>query len=194
MFLKKRQFLLGIGLLGLLLVSGCGGKTVPLGYTAIGPAAYPAPGAPTVLLVELHDQRPDTTTIGTSKDGTAFVPAGSVSDWVSRALADELTRQGLLVTYSSQPLTDTAEMPVVSGDITSLSLTENHLLNYDAQIAITLKITGRHGQLLSTESFRANQSATSLPTEANKRDLLEDTLRDVVAPAAVKIKSLLMKQ
>lgn len=175
----------------LAVLAGCGGQTVPLGYTAMGPAAYPAPGAPMVLLVELRDQRPDTTTIGTTRDGTSFVPAGSVSDWVSRALADELTRQGLLVTYATQPLTDTGNMYLVTGDITALSLTETNFLNYDANMAITLRVVGKDGKLLSTDSFRANQSATSLPTEANKRDLLEDTLRDVVAPAAIKIRSII---
>lgn len=177
-------------LLPLVLVA-CANKTVPLAYTPVGPAAHPAPGATMVTLVALQDQRPDVTKIGTRRDGTPFTPAGSVTDWVSRALADELTRQGLLVSYTDTPIVTTdgaTGMNLVSGTIDDLSLTEDNFLNYAVKIAITLRITDKNGKPLSTESFRITQTATSMPTEDNIRDLLTDSLRDVVAPAALKVR------
>ena len=180
-------------LLPLVLVA-CANKTVPLAYTPVGPAAHPAPGATMVTLVALQDQRPDVTKIGTRRDGTPFTPAGSVTDWVSRALADELTRQGLLVSYTDTPIVTTdgaTGMNLVSGTIDDLSLTEDNFLNYAVKIAITLRITDKNGKLLSTESFRITQTATSMPTEDNIRDLLTDSLRDVVAPAALKVRQTL---
>ena len=180
-------------LLPLVLVA-CANKTVPLAYTPVGPAAHPAPGATMVTLVALQDQRPDVTKIGTRRDGTPFTPAGSVTDWVSRALADELTRQGLLVSYTDTPIVTTdgaTGMNLVSGTIDDLSLMEDNFLNYAVKIAITLRITDKNGKLLSTESFRITQTATSMPTEDNIRDLLTDSLRDVVAPAALKVRQTL---
>lgn len=180
-------------LLPLVLVA-CANKTVPLAYTPVGPAAHPAPGATMVTLVALQDQRPDVTKIGTRRDGTPFTPAGSVTDWVSRALADELTRQGLLVSYTDTPIVTTdgaTGMNLVSGTIDDLSLTEDNFLNYAVKIAITLRITDKNGKPLSTESFRITQTATSMPTEDNIRDLLTDSLRDVVAPAALKVRQTL---
>lgn len=183
-----------IALLLSLMLIGCTSKTVPLAYTPMGPAAHPAPGATMVTMVALQDQRPDITKIGTRRDGTPFTPAGSITDWVSRALADELTRQGLLVTYTDTPIvapSGTAGMNMVSGAIDTLSLTEDNILNYTVNIAITLRITDKNGKLLSTESFRVNQTATSMPTEDNIRDLLTDSLRGVVAPAALKVRQVL---
>lgn len=180
-------------LLPLMLIA-CSNKTIPLAYTPEGPAAHPAPGATMVTLSALQDQRADTTKIGTRRDGTPFTPAGSITDWVSRALADEMTRQGLLVSYTNTPIitADGASgMNTVSGSIDELSLTEDNFLNYGVKIAITLKITDKNGKLLSTESFRATQTATSVPTEDNIRDLLTSSLRGVVAPAALKVRQTL---
>ncbi len=174
-----------------LILIGCTNKTVPLAYTPVGPAAHPAPGATMVTLTALQDQRADTTKIGTQRDGTPFTPAGNISDWISRALADEMTRQGLLVSYTDTPIVTANGMNIVSGTIDDFSLTEDNILNYAVKIAITLQITDKNGKLLSTESFRTTQTATSMPTEDNIRDLLTNSLRDVVAPAALKVRQTL---
>ena len=87
----------------IIVLSACGpGNEIRL--LAVAPPAVsvlPKPNAPKVTVVEFKDEREDSSTIGQRRDFSAFTCSDSPTLWVSHALADELTKHGLQVSYAT---------------------------------------------------------------------------------------------
>ena len=168
-------------LLTLGLISGCAGDVVNLHYVAVGPVLQSS--GKEVTLLELEDRRPQTAAVGQRKDGGLFAGDVRVSDWVSRALADEFVRQGVQVYYAGEGVSSPGA-PVISGSVENLWLTETGNTSYDVDMKITLHLSDSSGKAIYTESFWCKQNAQFFPSESNISNLMSDTLRDLVAPAA----------
>jgi hypothetical protein len=110
-------------------VAGCviaSGGDVPLRYPATENREAIAPGlddghAPHILLLPFIDRRPAPGIVGSLPDpatgGTAeLAPRGSVSAWVTDAVAYELRRAGYLVDRA-EALSDADTLPVVLGQV-----------------------------------------------------------------------------
>ncbi len=67
---------------------------------ALSGQSLPAPNAPSICVVNFEDGRSDEYSVGVRRDGSAFTTNQNMSEWISRALADELARDGLRVTYA----------------------------------------------------------------------------------------------
>ena len=168
-------------LLALLTLTGCAGDMVNLHYVPVGPVSQNS--GKHITLLELEDRRPQTAGVGQRQDGGLFTSDARVTDWVSRALADEFTRQGAQVYYAGEGVSSPGS-PTVSGSVDELWLLETGNTSYEVNMTITLNLIDSSGKRIYTESFRCKQTAQFIPSESNISNLMADTLRDLVAPAA----------
>ena len=181
MILFKKILAEAVLLLAFGLIGGCAGDVVNLHYVAVGPVLQSS--GKQVTLLELEDRRPQAGAVGQRKDGGLFSSDVRVSDWVSRALADEFVRRGVQVYYAGEGVSS-AGAPVISGSVDNLWLTETGNTSYDVDMKITLHLSDSNGKAIYTESFWCKQNAQFFPSESNISNLMSDTLRDLVAPAA----------
>ena len=178
--LKKLSALLGL-LLTAGLISGCTGNVVKLNYVPTG-AMLQSTGKQ-VTLLELEDRRPNTAGIGERKDGELFTGDARVTDWASRALADEFIRLGVGVYYAGEGLSS-PNAPVLSGSVDTLWLKETGNTSYEVEIKITLVLSDSRGKRIHQESFWGQQTLRAFPSESKFSELMADALHDVTAPAA----------
>lgn len=151
-------------------------------------ADLPAPNAASVSVVDFEDKRVDTEAIGVRRDGSAFTTRDNVSQWISRAIADELARNGLQVTFANNVNQARSGHPdfMVTGQVDEVWVKENSATEISTQMRIKCTLASRKGRLWS-ESLNASQSRSGLPSGSAVDNLLLDTLHDLVQPMSAKI-------
>lgn len=177
-------------LLGLLLVGvgGCMPKdTVRLMYASAEPTALPAPTAPHVAVVLLEDKRGQEP-IGVRSNGDAFLPGSPVAEWVSRSLADELSRKGPQVSYAPTIQLAQSAQPnyIITGTVDEVWVKEINAATYSAVVRIKLTMANRQGVVFA-EGLSATQEKSGIPSSALAENVLTETLRDVLKAAAAKL-------
>ena len=179
----------------LLLAAGCGpSNTVRLQYKPAESGVLPAPGAPSVTVVQFEDKRPNTQ-LGVRRDSSTFVGTTPVAEWLSRSLGDELARLGMQVTYATSIDQARAGHPdyIVSGDVSEVWLKESSSMEISASLRATMHVSGRKGRLL-VESLSASQTKKGLPSSDAAEALMLDTMQELVQPAARKVEQTIMKK
>ncbi len=151
-------------------------------------AVLPGPKAPRVTVVAFDDKRQDMTVIGSRRDNTAFVTNDSVTQWISKALADELARNGLQVSYSDSVNQARAGNPdyLVTGDVDQVWLREKSATDLSTQMRVNYSVANRQNRIYK-ETLNASQSRTVMPTGSAADNIMLDTLRERIKPMAQKI-------
>lgn len=151
-------------------------------------AVLPGPKAPRVTVVAFDDKRQDMTVIGSRRDNTAFVTNDSVTQWISKALADELARNGLQVSYSDSVNQARAGNPdyLVTGDVDQVWLREKSATDLSTQMRVNYSVANRQSRIYK-ETLNASQSRTVMPTGSAADTIMLDTLRELIKPMAQKI-------
>ena len=151
-------------------------------------AVLPGPKAPRVTVVAFDDKRQDMTVIGSRRDNTAFVTNDSVTQWISKALADELARNGLQVSYSDSVSQGRAGNPdyLVTGDVDQVWLREKSATDLSTQMRVNYSVANRQSRIYK-ETLNASQSRTVMPTGSAADNIMLDTLRELIKPMAQKI-------
>ncbi|SCM72945.1 hypothetical protein [Desulfovibrio sp. 86] len=151
-------------------------------------AVLPGPKAPRVTVVAFEDKRQDMTVIGSRRDNTAFVTNDSVTQWISKALADELARNGLQVSYSDSVSQARAGNPdyLVTGDVDQVWLREKSATDLSTQMRVNYSVANRQSRIYK-ETLNASQSRTVMPTGSAADTIMLDTLRELIKPMAQKI-------
>ena len=151
-------------------------------------AVLPGPKAPRVTVVAFDDKREDMTVIGSRRDNTAFVTNDSVTQWISKALADELARNGLQVSYSDSVNQARAGNPdyLVTGDVDQVWLREKSATDLSTQMRVNYSVANRQSRIYK-ETLNASQSRTVMPTGSAADTIMLDTLRELIKPMAQKI-------
>ena len=151
-------------------------------------AVLPGPKAPRVTVVAIDDKRQDMTVIGSRRDNTAFVTNDSVTQWISKALADELARNGLQVSYSDSVNQARAGNPdyLVTGDVDQVWLREKSATDLSTQMRVNYSVANRQSRIYK-ETLNASQSRTVMPTGSAADNIMLDTLRELIKPMAQKI-------
>ncbi|MDY0258988.1 MAG: hypothetical protein RBR41_04900 [Desulfovibrio sp.] len=151
-------------------------------------AVLPGPKAPRVTVVAFDDKREDMTVIGSRRDNTAFVTNDSVTQWISKALADELARNGLQVSYSDSVSQARAGNPdyLVTGDVDQVLLREKSATDLSTQMRVNYSVANRQSRIYK-ETLNASQSRTVMPTGSAADTIMLDTLRELIKPMAQKI-------
>ena len=178
-----------------LATAGCGpSNTVRLQYKPTDSSVLPAPGAPSVTVVQFEDKRPHTQ-LGVRRDNSSFVGTIPVAEWLSRSLADELARHGMQVSYTTTVDQARGGNPdfIVSGVIDEVWLKESSSTEMAASLRATMYVSGRKGRLLS-EGLSASQSKKGLPSSDAAETLLLETMQELVQPAARKAEQIIMRK
>ncbi len=151
-------------------------------------AVLPGPKAPRVTVVAFEDKRQDMTVIGSRRDNTAFVTNDCVTQWISKALADELARNGLQVSYSDSVCQARAGNPdyLVTGDVDQVWLREKSATDLSTQMRVNYSVANRQSRIYR-ETLNASQSRTVMPTGSAADTIMLDTLRELIKPMAQKI-------
>lgn len=169
-------------------VGGCAPKdTVRLLYTPVTPSVLPAPTAPRVAVVLFEDKR-GKQEIGTRSKGGVFSAATSVPEWISRSLADEISRMGPQVSYAPSIQLAQSARPdyIVTGTVEEVWVKESNPTTYAATVRISFNVANRQGSVYS-QNLSSSQEKTGLPSSGMVEDLLTGTLREVLGVAASKI-------
>lgn len=149
----------------------------------------PAPGAHTVSVVRFADKRADRQSIGVRRDGSAFTTQDDTVGWVSKALADEIAKSGLAVSYAQNFEQARRGNPdfIVMGNLMQASLTEKSATSMETAFNATYTLANRQKKLINNASASACQSRTGLPTNSAAEGLLRATMMDLVKEMAQKI-------
>ena len=177
-----------VALLCALTLAGCAPKdTVRLLYTPVTPSVLPAPTAPRVAVVLFEDKR-GKQEIGTRSKGGVFSAATSVPEWISRSLADEISRMGPQVSYAPSIQLAQSARPdyIVTGAVEEVWVKESNPTTYAATVRISFNVANRQGSVYS-QNLSSSQEKTGLPSSGMVEDLLTGTLREVLGVAASKI-------
>lgn len=171
-------------------LAACGpGNTVRLlPPPPVDASALPAPNAPSVSVVCFGDKRPDPEIVGKRRDGSAFTTSGDVAEWISRALADDLARRGLRVTFAMDTAQARSGNPdyLVTGEVEQAWLTESSAVELTAQLRVQCALASRKGRIWS-ETTNSSQTTGGLLSGATADNLLQETMRGIVQPVATKI-------
>ena len=193
----KRILSLGALALLLLFCAGCGpGNNVRLLQKPPDSNTLPAPGAPSVTVVEFQDKRgTGSEQLGVRRDKSSFTTNMRVAEWVSRSLADELSKLGLQVSYATTVDQARSGKPgyIVTGTIDEVWLKESSAMELSATIRATMIVSGLKGRLL-TEGLSASQTQKGLPGASVAENLLLDTMQELVQPAARKADQVINKK
>ena len=177
-----------VALLCALTLAGCAPKdTVRLLYTPVTPSVLPAPTAPRVAVVLFEDKR-GKQEIGTRSKGGVFSAATSVPEWISRSLADEISRMGPQVSYAPSIQLAQSARPdyIVTGTVEEVWVKESNPTTYAATVRISFNVANRQGSVYS-QNLSSSHEKTGLPSSGMVEDLLTGTLREVLGVAASKI-------
>ncbi len=188
--MKRLSLTLCTLLMTALALTGCLAKNeVHLLYDTSAVKAAPLATAPRVVVVQFDDARTDPH-IGIRKDGTAFQTSSSVSSWVTQALADELTRQGMQVSVALSMAQAQVNQPdlIVGGSVDKVWLTEKNISSYQAEIRVQTRVH-RVLQAMQTRTFTATQEKTGIPGAKLAEETLSGTLADVLSRAASSVAS-----
>lgn len=183
-----------VAMIGLIIFScalcACGpGNTVRLlPAPAIQASALPAPNAPSISIVTFSDKRHDPEIIGKRRDGSAFITTEDVAEWISRALADDLARKGMRVTFASSTAQARSGNPdyLITGTVEQLWLKETSSVELTAQMRVQCALANRKGRLW-LETTNSSQTYGGLLSGSAANNLLLDTLKDLVQPIAQKV-------
>ncbi len=171
-------------------LAACGpGNTVRLlPAPPIDSSALPAPNAPSVSVVCFTDNMTDPEIIGKRRDGSAFTTSNDVPEWISRALADDLARRGMRVTFAMDTSQARSSKPdfLVTGVVEQIWLSETSAVELSAQLRVKCTLANRKGKIW-TETTNSSQTTGGLLTAATAENLLRETMRGVIQPVAAKI-------
>lgn len=172
----------------LVTVAGCAPKdTVRLIYTPVTPSVLPAPTAPRVAVVLFEDKR-GKQEIGVRRNGGQFLPGSSVPEWITRSLADEVSRMGPQVSYAPSIQLAQSARPdyIVTGTVEEVWVKESSPATYSSTVRVTFNLANRKGTVYA-QNLSSSQEKTGLPGSGMVEGLLTDTLREVLGVAASKI-------
>lgn len=179
-------------LLGLFFLSltacGPGNNVQLLPAPPIEAASLPAPNAPSVSIVSFADKRLNPEVLGKRRDGSAFTTNNDVAQWLSRALADELARRGLRVTFAMNTAQARSGNPdyLVTGEIEQVWLSEISRVELSCQLRVKCSLANRKGRIW-TETTNASQTHGGLLGGSATDALLQDTMHELIQPIAQKI-------
>lgn len=157
-----------------------------------GQVAPPPPNAPRVTVIRFADKRKDKTVIGQRRDNSAFTTQDNVRTWVSRALADELVRHGMQISYANNTDKAIAADPdfLVLGDINEIWLRETSTTDLSLSMSVNYAVHNRQKRV-RREEITTTLSHSGLPSGSAADDLLREGVRELAKDLARKINSVI---
>ncbi|MFW6236658.1 MAG: YajG family lipoprotein [Desulfovibrionales bacterium] len=173
-------FLMILFILVGLMAAACAPKNkIPLEYQVVS-----APGSSCtqpVSVIAFGDDR-NTEVIGEHGQDILLFPGQSVPQWVSWALFDELENAGCGVRFHDRAETAISDF-AITGTVNKLYVSRtDSRFEYQAQMSLTM-ILKHQGRELMTKQYMGSVSKVGTPTTETYRDILEETLREILQQA-----------
>lgn len=169
-----------------LIIACSGNKNLRLIYPATE-QIIPDAGASYIVVVKFEDLR-NKAEVGERKDGSKIYTDGNVSDWVSRAIADELVKKGHQVGYAVSREKAEAAKPqyILTGSVNQVWLKEVSNLECNSHMAIRVTLL-KDGKNKLTENFESYVERKDLPFANVDSKTMTDNLQAIAKNAAQKI-------
>ena len=181
----------GLKLVGLMaclfLLAACsGGKNLKLVYPSTE-QVIPDAGASYIVVVKFEDLR-NRAEVGERKDGSKVYTDGNVSDWISRAIADELVKKGHQVGYAASREKAEAAKPqfILTGSVNKVWLQEVSSLEYNSRMEIRITLL-KDGKNKLTENLESYVERKDLPFVSADSKTMTDNLEAIAKNVAQKI-------
>jgi hypothetical protein len=164
---------IGFGLVGF---SGCTPRTqVALKYQPALIKQFSC--RKSVSIVTFKDVR-NKTTIGETQKGEPIYATTSVSEWISRALYDELRRAGCRVEYHDAAYAFDTDV-TLTGEIKALNLIQMTYTEYDSDMRVNI-ILEKHGQREFSKEYYSTFTKKTLPSSGVSEEVLTELLQGMV--------------
>ncbi len=163
------------------------GNALRLNYSTAGTSEAPKADAPKVCVLVFEDAR-GKADIGQRADGSPYTPKSSVTDWISHALAEELTRLGLQVSYATSPAQAESSGAdfIIKGSVEEIWLAEVSSTSFTCSLRVKIGLYNKN-RIMFTDVYSSSMSKRVIPFANPGPDILSETLNDLVRPAAIKI-------
>jgi uncharacterized lipoprotein YajG len=169
-------------LAALLGLSGCAKPdyTIQLAYQPAGSQASLCANKQ-IAVVRFADGR-KMTEIG-DKDREAFFYPGekSVTEWASRAVADELSSSGCKVQYHETFYPFNVDY-IVTGEVIQVYLRQRGLLDYDANMKLKIRVQ-KGNDFVAEKTYSASWEKKVAPMTSSREGILMQLLQDVLRDA-----------
>ncbi len=176
-------------LLGVIGLIGCAPKSaIDLKYEPTGINLEPCPGS--IAVVELADKRPQSA-IGETKDGESFYAKTSVTEWVSRALYDELLGGGCQVEYHQKKYKFDTDF-TLTGDIEEIFVRQKSLSDYAASMKLRIAATAG-GNKVYGKTFTSTLGKTTVPSPGVNTKVLSELLQGMMRELVPEVRDSLKK-
>lgn len=175
-----------IGTVGLV---GCASKSaIDLQYEPTGINLEPCPGS--IAVVELADSRPKSA-IGVTKDGKEFYAKTSVTEWVSRALYDELVGGGCEAEYYTKQYEFDTDF-TLTGDIQEVFVTQKSLTDYAASMKLRIVATADESKVYE-KTFSSTYGKTAVVSPGINTKVLAELLQGMMRELVPQVRDSLKK-
>lgn len=178
-----RATALCVGILACLALAGCGGSANPkLMYNTVTGPADSCPASFTVVEFSLKG---DDSQVGENSDGEGIYTDDDISMWVTNALKRELqVNQCRTLVHDKEyyPISDF----VILGSVDKLWVKQESLTDYNAQLTLTVTLK-KGNKVISTDTVEGNVDRTVVPGKSAVRDILEESLQDVLRSVVAKV-------
>lgn len=167
-----------IAVIGFVLVgfSGCTPPTqVALTYQPTLIKQFPC--RKSVSVVTFKDVR-NKTTIGETQKGEPINASASVSEWISRALYDELRRAGCRVEYHDAAYAFDTDV-TLTGEIKVLNMTQMTYTEYDSDMRLNI-IIEKQGQREFSKEYYSTFTKKTLPSSGVSEEVLTELLQGMI--------------
>ena len=185
--LPKIRSLAGVVFFGLLLTGCASSGVVRLLYSPLAPVELPLPTAPRVVIVLFADSR-GKEEIGVSRKDLPLMPGSAVTEWISRALADEIARQGAQFSFAPSSQIAQAARPdfLVTGVVEEVWLKETNIASYAAALRLHVRMADLRGAIYE-QTISTSREKTGVPGMNLAEATLTEALREALTIASTGI-------
>jgi hypothetical protein len=181
----SRRLTLSLACLSACLLAACSANLiVPLEYHATGGGGRGGCDH-TIALVTMRDVRTEKALGIKIDDGAYFEPGRPVSDWVSRALYDELKLAGCQVEYHDTGA-GFGTYYEISGEIEKLWFEERYKTKYNVALRFVILIH-QDGALKERKEFTYAKERLATPGLTTPAEVMEETLQEAMQDVVAKL-------
>lgn len=145
-----------------------------------------APNAPKVTIVQLADERSTkrktASEIGQRSDNSPFLSVSSVSEWITKALEQELSRRGVVTRFTRTPSEATGDTNILTGSVQEVWLKQRTGTEYGTKIVIKLKLNDN-----PATTYESNIIRQAIPFSDITEVTMTEALRTLLDNAVPKV-------
>lgn len=137
-----------------------------------------------VTVVAFEDQR-GVQALGAMDEVTAYQAASSVSDWVTRAVFEEMKARGCECTYVAEAAS-AGDGFVISGEVLTVRLDKTGINQWENEIRVRIQVA-KDGERIYGETYKGYVQRTFVLATDAPEDIMVEGLSDIMRDATEKM-------